>query len=91
MNTSTLSKSVLALLSIKHFSFLGDDIIIKQRKRGIQEKPPLYLFNLSKMVYVSSLREIEENLFRFDVRNQKQLEYYTLKNENGSIKIEKTN
>lgn len=90
--TSKESESTkkIEVLKGQHFQFKNDDVVILKRKNGLQEKPPLYLFNLSRMTYISSLKEIEENLYKFDVRKgPKGIEVYTLKYDKGKFEIEK--
>lgn len=71
-----------------HFSFNGDDVVIKKRVNGLGEKPPLYLWNLSRSVYISSLRELNECTFLFDVRTKGALIKYNLHcSESGQITI----
>lgn len=91
MNNSFLnSNELIEVLASQHFTLNSDDILIKKRKNGLQEKPPLYLFNLSKMVYVSSLKQVAENKFKFDVRKGKVIsDIYFLTVNNGKIEVEK--
>lgn len=90
--TSKESESAkkIEVLKGQKFIFKNDEVVILKRKNGLQEKPPLYLFNLSRMTYISSLKEIENNLYKFDVRKgPKGIDVYTLKYDKGKIEIEK--
>lgn len=55
------------ILKSQHFELNGCDCVILQRKHGLGEKSPLYIFNLSKCSYVSSLKELNQNTFYFDI------------------------
>jgi len=81
------------ILQNKHFMLNDDECIIKKRVKGLQEKPPLYIWNLSKSCYVSSLKASneEQNEFYFDVRVDKTLlDVWTLRvSEQGKITVEK--
>lgn len=59
----------------KHFNFFGDDCIIRSR-RAAKGKTPLYIYNLSKMAYVSGLKEISPTMFYFQPMGKE--EYYLL-------------
>lgn len=74
------------VLKSQHFELYGDDIVILCRKNGLAEKPPLYLWNLSKSCYVSSLKSINEYTFLFDVRNDKSYNLHL--DSKGKITIE---
>lgn len=84
-----ITASISALLEVGVFTFADEEFTVGLRKHGIQTKEPLYLFNVSKMCYVSSLKEIGENLFSFTTEKKGVTETYNLKNDNGTIKIEK--
>lgn len=80
-------------LQNKHFNFQDCDCIIKKRVKGLQEKPPLYIWNLSKSCYVSSLKPLndEQTKFQFDVkRDRTVLDVWILElSEKGKITVEK--
>lgn len=71
----------------RHFIFQNDDYYIALRKKELNKKPPLYIFNLSKSLYVSSIMPINENTFYFDVRTAQGLQKYNLQLlDNGELK-----
>lgn len=73
-------------LKNRHFIFKGDDCYIAMRKKELKKKPPLYIFNLSKSCYVSSLIPINEKTFYFDQRTATDLlKYNLLVLENGDL------
>lgn len=66
------------------------DCIILERKKGLNKKPPFYIFDLTRKCYISSLKPTDkEDLFNFDVRlkNEENL-FFTLQIfDNGKIEV----
>ena len=77
-------------LKNRHIALDGCDIVIRARKKGLQEKPPLYMWNLTRACYVSSLKPgTEKNTFTFDIRTQeKDLLLYKMHLQNDKISVE---
>jgi len=71
----------------------GSQAIIKCRVNNLTKKPPLYMWNLTRSCYVSSLKKIQEDqgLFMFDVRAGENTEAYKLMLVDGEIKTERLN
>lgn len=77
-------------LKNRHIALDGCDIVIRARKKGLQEKPPLYMWNLTRACYVSSLKPgTEKDTFTFDIRTQeKNLLLYKMHLQNDKISVE---
>lgn len=78
----------VSILESKKIKLNGETVVIKKRVNGLTEKPPLYLWNLTKSCYVSSLKETgKENLFTFDIRKDGSLILYNLIFLDGKIEV----
>ena len=71
----------------------GSQAIIRCRVNNLTKKPPLYMWNLTRSCYVSSLKKIQEDqgLFMFDIRAGEETKAYTLMLINGEVKTERLN
>ena len=62
--------SYVEKLANRHFYFYENDCVIKKRVKGVNAgKQPLYIWDLTRCCYVSSLIEIKKDLFLFDLKN----------------------
>lgn len=85
-------KELVSVLKNQHIQFKDSDVIIKQRKQGLQEKPPLYLWDLTRSCYISSLRYQGNNIFQFDTRRAGKITgIYLLVFENNLVSIQEVN
>ncbi len=58
----------------------GGTAVVRCRKRGLQTKPALYLWDLTRGCYVSSLKPLDSSnkSFLFDIRKGEDVEPYKL-------------
>ena len=70
----------------------GGTAVVRCRKRGLQSKPPLYLWDLTRGCYVSSLKPVDSSnkSYLFDIRKGEEVEPYLLSLVNDcKVKIDK--
>lgn len=79
------------VLSGKHFILDDNDILIRKRVKGLTVKPPLYMWNLTKSCYVSSLKPtLNPNVLSFDIKTPGKIELFNLVFTNsGNIEVQK--
>lgn len=76
-------------LANRHFHFFENDCVIKKRVKGLAEgKQPLYVWDLSRACYISSLKEVKKGVFIFDVKGGESFNLFFNEN-NGEISIKK--
>lgn len=82
-------KDLIAVLNEKHFDFQGSEVVIRKRKHGIREKPPLYLWDLSRACYISSLIYVKGTTFKFETKRRTETTgtYMLTYNPDETIKI----
>lgn len=85
------STEIVESMKSKHFYLENDDIVIKKRVKGLTIKPPLYLWNLTKSCYVSSLEyNVQGNNFLFDILKNGKRIYFSLDiKKNGQLEVKK--
>lgn len=67
----------------------GDNCIIRLRKR-IANKQPLYIWNMTKMCYVSSLLEVNPKLYKFNILHGEEMTKYKLiVTDEDNVKVER--
>ena len=80
----------IELLKNRHFELNNSDMVILKRVKGLTVKPPLYIFDLTKHCYVSSLKTTQQkNQFIFDIRDKEKgnLNYNLFFDEKGKILV----